>query len=327
MRRRRQKFSLTTTLGGIIDRVTYYKLLLWIIGVLLFCSLYFYILNPYGHGTDSEILSWFDSLYFCIVTFSSLGYGDISPIGFGKLIASLQVIFGLILVAILVGKIASERQAVLLRLIYTSEHQRRLIEFEKEIYDIDEQLETALTEHNHERLYFLSKKEYGFIASIHNYLNFQSNQGGLASFGNSSTLRRLYQAIAQLQQTIFEVIKTYGTEDRTLNKFEQILIRINNLSIVMDDFHKHDHKIHSLLIEIQTTLPDLQKWKIEVSEGEAEMKYRSTITPYLLLKVKEKLPHKPWPEHVHKIIANELRIQNSLAQKCISIIIQDGGDH
>lgn len=324
MAKKNKRQPLTTFIGGVIDSMSYGKLALCIGLVLLFGSMYFWLLNQYGHGTNTKDLSWPDSLYFCVITFSSLGYGDISPSGFGKIVAAIEVMSGLILVAVFVGKIASERQSAMLRLVYTSEHQRRLIDFEKEIYELESQIDKALDEHNHDRLYSLSRNVYRFIASIHNYLHFQANQGGLASFGNNSTLRRLYQSISELQVTIYDAIRTHGIQKRTTSKFEQVITRVNGIAKTMSEFHREDAKINSLLIEIQNTLINLQKWKEQFSKGEAEINYRNIVTDYLLNKVKERLPNPPWPKHIQKTIASDLEIQNNLAQKCIDQLIREG---
>jgi hypothetical protein len=323
MAKKNKKQTLTTFIGGIIDKLSYGKIALCIAFVLFFCATYFWVINPYGHGTNSKDLSWLNALYFCVITFSSLGYGDIAPIGFGRVIASIEVLSGLILVAVFVGKIASERQAALLRLIYTSEHQRRIVEFEKEIDNLEVQLETALNEHNHDRLYTLSRSIYRFIASINNYLHFQANQGDLASFGNNSTLRRLYQSISQIQQTIYDAIRTYGTQTRTKTKLEQIVTRINGISITMISFHSHDPKINALLNEIQQTSSNLEKWNEDLRNGTAEFKFRNELTEYLLLRVMEKIPN-PLTKHFHKQIATELGIQNKLAEKCIDKLVKEG---
>ena len=116
----RQSNRLTTFIGGIIDRISYVKIAILICSILVICETYYWLLSPYQQGTTCHDISWLDSLYFCVITFSSLGYGDFTPEGFGKVIASLQVLSGVILIAIFVGKIASERQSALLRLIYTS---------------------------------------------------------------------------------------------------------------------------------------------------------------------------------------------------------------
>ncbi|WP_158267601.1 potassium channel family protein [Adhaeribacter arboris] len=324
MIKKKNNQTLTTFIGGAIDKTSYVAIGACIFGVILFCSLYFWLINPYGHGTNTTNLRWFDSLYFCVITFSSLGYGDIAPIGFGKFMASFQVLSGLILIAVFVGKIASERQSAMLRLIYTSEHQRRIVDFEKELYLIDEQIDKALDEHNHDKLYSLSRSTYRFLASIHNYLHFQANQGGLASYGNTSSLKRLYQSVAQIQQTLYEAIRTYGIQQRTKLKFEQTIIRINSIAKAMSSFHSQDEKIKPLLLEIQQLATYLDKWKEQHSKGNVKLKYRSVVTDYLLFKVKDSLPPQPWPKHIHKKIATELEIQNLLAQKCIDRLIKDG---
>lgn len=318
------KSKLTTLIGRVIDKMSYGKIAFYIALILCLNATYFYLLNPLGHGTNISELTWLDSLYYCVVTFSSLGYGDISPCGFGKLIASLQVLSGLALTAIFVGKIASERQTAMLRLVYTSEHQRRLVEFEKEIDKLNENLETAINEHNHDALRKLSKSVYRFIASINNYLKFQANHGDIASFGNSSALRRLYKSLCLLQQTIYDIIRTYGVELDTSHKLEQIFSRIINIATIMSNFHNNDERINSLLAEISTAKEKLDNWKRNAATGQPEFKYRTEISDYLLEKIFEKIPPRPWPMHLHKTIATELKVQNKLVERCIAKLISEG---
>ncbi len=62
-------------------------------------------------GSDAGDLSFLDSLYFSVVTFSSLGYGDLSPKGASRMIANVEVLIGVMLVGLSVAKLASELPA------------------------------------------------------------------------------------------------------------------------------------------------------------------------------------------------------------------------
>ena len=48
------------------------------------------------------------------------------------------------------------------------------------------------------------------------------------------------------------------------------------------------------------------------------------IDEKLLLKVQESLPNQPWPTAIHKTVAEQLTIPNSIAYKCISELIKQG---
>ena len=81
--------------------------------ILLFSGLY-YFLTPYenGIGNNGEALSnlsFLNALYFSIVTVSSLGYGDMHPMGLSKLIAVCEVLFGLAIMGIMIAKLTSSR--------------------------------------------------------------------------------------------------------------------------------------------------------------------------------------------------------------------------
>lgn len=49
---------------------------------------------------DWEI--WVNSIYFSVVTFTTLGYGDVQPVGFAKYVAASEAVIGASLMALLV---------------------------------------------------------------------------------------------------------------------------------------------------------------------------------------------------------------------------------
>jgi hypothetical protein len=118
------KVALSTTLGRAMDGLTYPQLFLVMFGVVLASALYFYLATPCGQGviynTSDKTFSFGSSIYFSVVTFTSLEYGDFSPVGFGRAIASFEVLVGITSVAVFVGKLASERQST----VVVTVHQR-----------------------------------------------------------------------------------------------------------------------------------------------------------------------------------------------------------
>ena len=134
-----QKTYLTTSIGRFVERASYLDLFVFGFLIIFSSSLYFW-LAPNCHSLNKDNIDIFDALYFSVVTFTSLGYGDLSPIGIGRLIAAIVVISGLIFIALLVGKFASERQQTILLLLHTSDCQRRISNFSLEIKKLNELL-------------------------------------------------------------------------------------------------------------------------------------------------------------------------------------------
>lgn len=68
-------------------------------------ALFSYIYYAYGvEGPEGVITGDFiTSLYFSIVTWTTLGYGDLTPINELRLIASLEALMGYIYMAIIIG--------------------------------------------------------------------------------------------------------------------------------------------------------------------------------------------------------------------------------
>lgn len=56
-----------------------------------------------------------NSLYYSVITSTTTGYGDIVPIGFSKVLASIQSIVGFFVLAIFVTKLVSQQQELAVR--------------------------------------------------------------------------------------------------------------------------------------------------------------------------------------------------------------------
>ena len=310
---RKQNLRLTTWIGKVLDRATYLHIGTWILGIIFLCALLYTWI-----GSNSPTANFGDYLYFSVVTFTSLGYGDISPVGIGKLVASIEVFSGLITVAIFVGKVASERQAALLTLLYTSEHHRRITSFIESIQSLNVQVSTAFNEYENELLAKESQSAYRFVSSLHNYLMMQAHQGQIATFGNISTLRRLYKNLSAFQLTCIEVIQNYGISSQTVTELSRVASKINTIAEKMSSFHVGDDVATGKLNEIQTQFRTLNNWKKKKAENKNDYKYRTHLTDALLLNIAAMMSVDYKPEELAAKVAEKLSITKSLARKGIA---------
>jgi hypothetical protein len=72
-------------------------------GALLYGLIDFSVAKTWS-GAITGISSSWDALYFSFVTITTLGYGDIQPAGFGRLIATVEAVWGLLFGIALLGR-------------------------------------------------------------------------------------------------------------------------------------------------------------------------------------------------------------------------------
>lgn len=268
-----------TTFGGLIDKTSYKKILFCIIIIILLFAFMYFTLDIFykDHGTNKENLTLLDYLYFSVVTFATLGYGDILPIGFSKILVIIEVLSGMFFVAIFIGKISSERQSTKLTLIYSSINHQRILGLIEDISCIENEMMTLYLAHDNKNILIKSKDIYDLVSVIRKYLILHSLEGELAAYGNSSTLRRLYIALAKLQKSISIINKTFGIPENVITIQKRTIISIGEIGKTMKQFHIGEEKIISNLNELVLEMDRYFK-----TEATKEYIYRTEVTKELL---------------------------------------------
>ena len=313
----RPRKRLVTKLGKFVERLSFLTIGLLIAGLIASCAFYFTCVPDTNIGK----LEFPTAIYFSVVSFTSLGYGDVYPLHFGKVITGSEVLIGLMLVAVFIGKIASERQSALTLLVYTSEQERRIREFYNGVKEKNQRLQAAVSGRNLEELNQVAKETYGFISSICSYLIVQAEQGDVAAFGNISSLRKLYSEFYTFQMQSFKALKIWGMPERTIRTYGNIIGKLSGNAARMRPFHKKDERAKNILSLIIQNGVALSKWNQAVANGSVVLYAEEIVTPALLQKIGDRMKTDVWTRDIYKTIAVELNISNRLAQKCLRILI------
>lgn len=268
-----------------------------------------------GDGTPVAAPSFLDCLYFSVVSISSLGYGDFRPVGYGRVVAAVEVIFGLILIALIVSKLASDRTSTYVRLLYSSDSERRLKEFKSDIQARLVGLKAAQHDHNHEAK-LAEINSFGLIAvNLAKYYQYQVKVGGLGEDWARKNSLRIVRAISLATEELSRAGKaelasaSEHQSIRTAFRHIQRAIREITSSHFSEDFS-------SAKTHIQRTI---ESYEHCLAAGRTKP-VDSEVTPHVLQQVSKVLPTKPWPRHVHKNVAEKLRISNRLAHKAITVL-------
>jgi len=106
-----------------LDRLTFYFIfVIWISVIIIFGVAYYSMPGStsflYSNVNREVVSSIQDAIYFSFITATSTGFGDIIPFGLFKIIAICEVVFGLLLLALVTSKIVSVKQDMIISEIY-----------------------------------------------------------------------------------------------------------------------------------------------------------------------------------------------------------------
>jgi len=311
---------LVTWLGKSVEQLSFTVIGVLMAALISGCAFYFRQVPDTNIGK----LPFPTALYFSVVSFTSLGYGDIYALHWGKAVVSAEVLLGLMLVAVFIGKIASERQNALLLLVYTSEQERRIRKFYKGVKGNNEKLAAAVHSKNLEQITAIAKECYGYFSSINGYLKVQSEQGDVAAFGNISSLRKLYNEFYKFQLQAFDALKLFGLPENTARTLGNLIAILSGKAGQMQPFHKKDKPAQNKLKMIRSNGERLSKWNEDLANGTVVIYAETVMSPELVEKISQYMDGATYHKDTYKTIAAEMHISGKLAQKCLETLAERG---
>ncbi|MRI32038.1 potassium transporter Kef [Endozoicomonas sp. OPT23] len=111
------RYSFARLLSWLVDLVSGYgekpaRVIVFSASFILFCSLFYFlfgiqdsgqlVIYQPGFSLSENLRGWLDSLYFSVVTFTTLGYGDLTPVGPSRFFAALEAFIGSFTLALFV---------------------------------------------------------------------------------------------------------------------------------------------------------------------------------------------------------------------------------
>ena len=129
------KRSIKRMLVFLVEDVSLLRYMVFFAATIILFGIAYTLLTPIGHGIGRDLKPLPDitfpadiptGIYFSTVTISSLGYGDMHPMGFSKVLICMEVLIGLAVIGITIAKVTSRRLSYHVSRLFSFDAQKRL---------------------------------------------------------------------------------------------------------------------------------------------------------------------------------------------------------
>jgi len=205
-------------LDSMIEAISLTAYVVAIAVVIFGCGILYTLLTPYSQGIAKgdeplESCTYFEGVYFSVVTLSSLGYGELHPIGASRAIACIEVLFGLAWLGIVIAKITSRRLSYHVQRLFSSDAQRRLADFiaafetaDQSLRNMHDDIKTTLgKEHREEDQSRILTAFRTIAGSLHtasvalaDYISYEAQHVGYFTVAPTDPIRQLEKIVGDV---------------------------------------------------------------------------------------------------------------------------------
>ncbi len=200
---------------------------IWIFIVLAFAFAYFVLSTGDGHNgvttlplMENAAKRFANAVYFSVVTATTVGYGDMVPLGFSRVLAASEAALGFFLFAVVISKIVSGKQELALGNVHKLAFQEAFLKTREVLYLVRRDCDViaaharenkSLTEKLWSNLLIVFQKTYTVLEHIPDFYD------------------DLYAIDARREKLLLDSV------DRTLNRFVALRVELRSASVGWKD--------------------------------------------------------------------------------------------
>lgn len=245
-------------LQSFIDKLSFFKIfLIWFSTIFTF-GVIFYFTNTTVHiltyTTDKAVrVGLTDSIYFSFVTAATIGYGDITPIGIGKVLAVLEGMLGMLMYGLVISKLVSVKQERILEEVYNLSFEEHLNRLRSTLYLSRADLSKMIAKIENQRITKQELKEipsiiHGLDSVLNDILKIIStncNQNFIKTMEDIH-LRILLKSVNTTAEKVLELL--YTMRDNSISWKNERLVEelksVNKSFELLAEPYKHYHEEH-----------------------------------------------------------------------------------
>ncbi len=248
--------------------------------ITIFAIIFYYLSDIPDNGIEPDLRGFHESIYFSVVTISSLGYGDYQPVGYSRVFASIEVLVGLGFIGYFVSRVVSFRHAELLERLHHSDVIEKFDQCLRAVREEKESLadlrrKVRLMNESDSRRFQLGKGNplYGSkraLEGLLGYIEYIQQENELELFGDrmeraahhveelASVLRRFLNVLNQHNVDWKTKYSSWHIREIT-NKLTRSIHLIGNNSVYAEKPYKHHVKYGELLESIIISINDYSR--------------------------------------------------------------------
>jgi hypothetical protein len=177
--------------------------------LILTCAGLYWVGSAYGWGIRPTFLADpsqadayeptpLECLYFSVVTVATLGYGDFRPVSWGRGIAAVEVLAGLVVAGVFVSQLVSQRQERLTIRMLKAVMNQEIQSFRDQAMDLAKDMNGGALSMNARGLAPFLKKTRGLVKSIARYWRHECMHPDLKRYVPEKAVHRLHGDLADL---------------------------------------------------------------------------------------------------------------------------------
>jgi hypothetical protein len=251
-------------------------------GITLVCAALYYIGSKNQWGIQPTFINgsvpttqsieakpdFLDCLHFSVVTIATLGYGDFRPESFGRVIAGVEVVSGIVLMGLFVSRLVSRQQDRLTKRLVTGQLNREIQDFRDSLADLLQAFRSA-PQIQTEVASAILLRANGLAQSIGRYWRHEAREPDLAEIIQIRAAGRLLGGLISLLETVDSFVAGKSRADihpddrkYVRNITESVLtVAAVLFSRTEDAGIKHSHeKVVALVQKLRTQLQLKQPW-------------------------------------------------------------------